>query len=65
MLIQGENKENGCFPGLPYFHGIGCLGMGPLSGIWEKDLLVDHSNVLKPMTVLQSTWPRWFYMLIV
>lgn len=28
-------------------------------------LLVDHSDVLKPWTVLVLTQPRWFYLLII
>lgn len=51
-----------CFPRFPYLYGIrsqqGTQGMG------QQFLHVDHSNVLKPGIALQSTQPRWFYLLV-
>ena len=37
----------------------------PIWTVGQQALLVDHSNVLKPGIVLQSIWPRWFYLLVI
>lgn len=38
------------------------------SPVWhmgEEGLMVDHTNVLKPGAGLESTWPKWFYLLVI